>query len=259
MNIVSPNSASHPPSRQASTVGTVAGQTNPWPLRGFYLFLVSLVLFVSYFAIFRPITVLPRITLAPGFIFTNTAGESVTSEDFRGGLTLYSFSYTGCEAHDCPQSLADIEQAYEQLNQLAPSDIPVSLVTISLDPERDNTAVLSATEQALNLSPDASVAWHLLSGDALRTKSVVGGGLGMFYDQRPLAIDSDDSNDYFIRFEPKYVLVDGLGVIRAYYDEAIPDPAILERDLNLVLTEARNSEGLGRLGYEAAHLFVCYP
>ncbi len=116
--------------------------------------------------------------------------------------------------------------------------------------------MLSATKQELNLSPDAPVAWHLLSGDALRTKSVVGGGLGMFYDQRPLAPDSDD---YFIRFEPKYVLVDGLGVIRAYYDEAIPDPAILERDLNLVLTEARNSEGLGRLGYEAAHLFVCYP
>ncbi len=109
MNIVSPNSSSQPQPTPLQTVGNVAPQTSPWPLRGFYLFLVSLVLFVSYFAIFRPITVLPRITLAPGFIFTNTAEESVTSEDFRGGLTLYSFSYTGCEAHDCPQSLADIQ------------------------------------------------------------------------------------------------------------------------------------------------------
>lgn len=255
MNIASPNRATHPQS--TAPARNVATLHNPWPLRFFYLFLATVVLFISYFAIFRPITVLPRITLAPGFILTNTAGESVTSEDFRGGLTLYSFSYTGCEAHDCPQSLADIQLAYEQLNRVAPADIPLALVTISLDPERDNTAVLSHHKEALTLDPDAPVSWHLLSGDPLRTKSVIGGGLGMFYAPRPV---SENSDDYLIRFEPKYVLVDGLGVIRAYYDESTPDPAILERDINLVLAEVRNSEGLmGKLGYEAAHLFVCYP
>lgn len=255
MNIASPTRATHP--QTAASTGNVATSNNPWPLRFFYLVLASLALFISYFAIFQPITVLPRITLAPGFILTDTAGQSVTSEDFRGGLTLYSFSYTGCEAHDCPQSLVDIQAAYEQLNRVAPADIPLALVTISLDPERDTTAVLAHHKEALALDPDAPVAWHLLSGDPFRTKSVIGGGLGMFYAPRPV---DESSDDYLIRFEPNYVLVDGLGVIRAYYNEATPDLAILERDINLVLAEVRNSEGLmGKLGYEAAHLFVCYP
>lgn len=255
MNLAQTNTVQQPTTPATSSEARTA-QGNPWPLRAFYAFLAFLVVFVSSFAIFKPITVLPRITLAPGFIFEDTAGETITSEDFRGGLTLYSFTYTACESTgECPQSVADIRQVYDHLNRIAPDDYPVSLVTISLDPERDTTAVWAETEESLGLVEGAPVDWHFLSNDPLRTKSVVGGGFDVFYDKR----SETGSDDYFIRFEPQYVLVDGLGIIRAYYDDPVPSLDIITRDLDLVLTEARNSSGVARLGYEAAHLFVCYP
>lgn len=254
MNLAPTNTAQQPNEHIATEVST--SSKNAWLLRGFYLFLVLSVAVVSWFGIYKPITVLPRITLSPGYSFQDTAGASVTSEDFRAGITLYSFTYAGCEADKCPQSVAEIQQVYEVLNQNAPDDYQVSLVTISLDPEADNTAVLADLKAEARLAEDGPVAWHFLSSDALRTKSVVGGGFGMFYDKRPTAVDE---NDYFIRFEPRYVLVDGLGIIRAYYTDPVPDPDIIARDLDLVLTEARNSTGFAKLGYEAAHLFVCYP
>ena len=57
----------------------------------------------------------------------------------------------------------------------------------------------------------------------------------------------------------RYVLVDHLGIMRADYRTGVLDPALLVRDVNLLVEEAANSDGIARLGYEAAHLFLCYP
>jgi len=55
------------------------------------------------------------------------------------------------------------------------------------------------------------------------------------------------------------VLVDGLGIMRAEYRTGAPAPELIARDVNLLVKEAANSDGIARLGYEAAHLFLCYP
>jgi protein SCO1/2 len=47
--------------------------------------------------------------------------------------------------------------------------------------------------------------------------------------------------------------------MRADYRTGALDPTILVRDVNLLVEEAANSDGIARLGYEAAHLFLCYP
>ncbi len=47
--------------------------------------------------------------------------------------------------------------------------------------------------------------------------------------------------------------------MRAEYRTGALDPALLARDVTLLLEEAANSQGVVRLGYEAAHLFLCYP
>jgi protein SCO1 len=244
------------PHTNPDVVDAPTAKSRKWLLWGFYVVLALLVGVVAYIAIGRPITVLPRITVSPGYLFYDAGGEVVTSEDLRGAVTLYSFTYGGCERDGCGQSVADIGQAYEVLQAVAPADIPLALVTISLDPERDDTAVLTSLLQP-EPEPNQTVPWHFLRHDPTRTKAVVGGGFGLFYTPRPVAEGNPD--EYFIRFDPRYVLVDELGIIRAYYHQSVPDPAILARDVNLILTEARNSNGLGRLGYEAAHLFVCYP
>jgi protein SCO1/2 len=79
---------------------------------------------------------------------------------------------------------------------------------------------------------------------------VIGAGFGIFYQP--------DAAGGFT-FDPALVMVDGNGITRAIYKRNLPDIQTIERDLMLVVAEVKNSEGPGKLVYEAAHLFLCYP
>lgn len=226
------------------------------PQRWNWLYAVALVITLSIvaFNILRPITVLPRIAPSPGFALVDEAGQTVTSEDLRGNFTLYSFSYLDCD-DACPQSLADIDALRHHMGERLPAGTPLSFVTITLDPERDTVEQLGDT--VAQLAPDqAAFGWQLLTGDPLRTRYIVGGGFNVYYSdpQEPTA-DSPGR----ITFDPRYVLVDQLGIMRAEYRTGQLDPELLTRDVNYLINEAENSKGVARLGYEAAHLFLCYP
>jgi protein SCO1/2 len=211
------------------------------------LVLVALVLFVTL----QPVQVLPRMTLAPGYALIDQDGAPLTSEDARGAITLYNFTYTGCVAPACPETGTAMRAIHDRLHTLDTQGIPVRLVTISFDPERDTPAVMKAWAQALGAHPGH---WSVATGDPVALKNVIGGGFRAFYEQQP---------DGTFRFDPAWVLVDGNGIIRARYktgaQNAALDPEIVTRDLGLLTTEIANSTGPGRLAYEAAHLFLCYP
>lgn len=191
------------------------------------------------FVLFQPITVLPRIALAPGFGLQNGDGALVSNEDLRGTITLYSFGAAHCGS-DCGQTAADIAAVQQTL--AAAVTTPINLVTMALNEESPaDLAALGGTT--------GTVTWQWLTGDAQRMRYVVGGGFNLYYDQQGDSVD----------FEPRYVLVDSLGMIRAYYFTAQLDPALLLRDVNFLIEETRNSTGSKKLAYEAAHLFLCYP
>ena len=217
----------------------------------FYALITLAVGGVLAFNLFRPITVLPRIAIAPGFTFADERGALVNSGTLRGSFTFYTFTYTRC-AEACRQTPAQIADFHAALADLAPAGAPVQLVTISLDPQRDDPAALAAL--ADRVRPAGGLPWTFLVGGPLDTRAVVGGGFNMWYADRAAAGGEPD-----IAFDPRVFLVDQLGVLRAEYLTATPDLAIVARDLNLLLSEAANSDGVARLGYEAAHLFVCYP
>ncbi len=212
----------------------------------YWLLLLALpVLGALAFAVFQPIQVLPRIALAPGFAFTDQNGARLTSDDLRGKLVYYTFMYTHCEA-PCPQPVEGLKLIQETVDQSG-SGLPVEFVAISFDPQRDTPERLHQFAQEQGLDP---ARWHLISGDAAQLKNVIGGSFGAYYDQ------ADDGS---LRFDPMYVLVDGWGIKRAFYRTPMPDPARIARDIKLINQEAENSEGVNRLAYEAAHLFLCYP
>ncbi|MFN8475647.1 MAG: SCO family protein [Anaerolineae bacterium] len=219
-----------------------------WPLRIAYGLAALAVIAVLAFAIGKPLRVLPRISLSPGFAFTNQAGVVRTSEDYRGKMTLYSFGYTGCGA-GCPQTADQVAALRERLATGKPEGVDVALVTISVDPEHDTPEALARF--AAKYPGDASVPWDLLTGDPVRTKYTVGGGFGVYYDRK-----ADDPTA--LRFEPHFVLVDGWGIIRANYRTSQLDQNIVMRDLQSLADEARNSTGLAHVAYEAAHVFRCY-
>jgi len=216
------------------------------------LWYIALVLpFVAMlaFAFFKPILVMPRMGLGPGFSLVDHTGARLTNEDLRGQLVLYNFTYTGCVA-PCPATDTVMRRVQEQLPSMATQGLPVKLVTLSFDPVHDTVTQLHTYAARTGADVDR---WHFATGDATLLKYVIGGGFGVYYQANPA-----DAETAFT-FDPTFVLVDGAGIIRAKYRTATPDLAILQRDIELVAKEAIQSTGVARLAYEAAHLFVCYP
>lgn len=211
-----------------------------------YTLLASPLIALLAFVLIQPIKVLPRISLAPGFSFTDQEGNRLTNEDLRGSLTLYTFTYTNC-GEDCAQTGPSMKAIQDAIVDVDTGNIPVQLVTISFDPERDTPEALRAYAESLGADTGN---WHFVTGTPERLKNVIGGGFSTFYEQR---------EDGSFEFYPTFVLVDGWGIMRARYRTVAPDTEIIQRDLALLTKEINNSKGTSRFAYEAAHLFLCYP
>ncbi|NJN82430.1 MAG: SCO family protein [Caldilineaceae bacterium] len=201
--------------------------------------LVGLIAFV----IFQPIQVLPRISLAPGYSFVDQDGQRFSNEELLGKLVIYNFIYTRC-GEVCERSSAAMRDMQQMTRDVG---LPVEFVTISFDPEHDTPEHLRA--YAAKLDADTSN-WHFVTGDPTRLKNVIGNSFRTYYQAK------DDGS---FAFDPAFVLVDGLGVLRAKYRTATPDLETVHRDLGLIVEEVENSDGATRYVYEAAHLFLCFP
>lgn len=206
---------------------------------------------IMWFAIFQPILVLPRMGLGPGFALVDQAGQRLTNEDVRGQITLYNFTYTSCEA-PCPETTSAMTAIHQLIPQMNTRDIPVSMVTISFDPDRDTPEQLHSFAQRFidGAATAAGVPWYFVTGETMPLKYIIGGGFGAYYN---------DNEDGTFTFDPTFVLVDGAGIMRAKYRTATPDLEIIQRDIELIAKEAAESTGATKLAYEAAHLFLCYP
>ncbi|PID85362.1 MAG: hypothetical protein CSA11_05650 [Chloroflexi bacterium] len=202
-------------------------------------------LLLGWFTTVKPVVVLPRINLAPGFNLVDQNGDQISNEHMRGGIALYNFTYTDCDG-DCPQTTPLMAEIHEEIAQLETEGIPVHLVTMTINPDVDTIEKLAEYAAAYNANPKI---WHFATGSPVQIKSVVGGGFSTYYTPK----------DGEVKFDPAFMLVDGSGILRAEYRTAAPEKAILLRDINLLVEEAHNSSGPQRLAYEAAHLFLCYP
>ena len=204
------------------------------------------VIAIVAFATLQPIKVRPRMALAPAFALTDMNGERVTNEDMRGKLVLYQFTHIGCGERCAPLD-AVMRDFQDSLPIVNTSNLPVALATISFDPEHDTPARLQEHAAAVGANPDV---WRFLTGDPVQIKSVVGGGFKVYYNE-----EADGS----YKFDPTLVLVDGAGIVRAEYSLDTASTETLTRDFQLIVDEIMRSDGPGRLVYEAAHLFMCYP
>jgi protein SCO1/2 len=231
----------NPPIRVGSSASKKANTLKKYWLG--YGLLLLLGLGVLAFGIFQPIQVLPRISLSPGYALIDQNGKRLTNEDLRGHLVLYNFTYTAC-ASPCTQSMETMHTVQQQMAQINTRGLPVDLVTIAFDPAHDTTAQLQAFASKVEADTQH---WHFVSGEPAHLKNVIGGGFGVYYNRNP---------DGSFTFEPMFVLVDGVGIIRAKYHTAALDPALIQRDLQFMATEARNSQGAARVAYEAAPHFL---
>lgn len=200
------------------------------------------------FAIFRPIEVLPRMRLVPGFTLVNQNAKALSNEDLRGHIVLYNFTYT-----NCPEPCADISETMQTIQQSASEmdfkGIPFSMVTISFDPENDTPRVLKDYAESLDANPDI---WQFATLNNPRLlKTIVGGSFEAYYEEQ-----TDGSFD----FMPTYVLVDGWGIVRGQYayETLASTTERITRHIGVLAEEMAKSVGANKLLYETAHLFVCY-
>jgi len=213
-----------------------------------YVLIGLLVGGVVGFKVFQPIRVLPRIQLAPTFTLTDQTGASLTSGSLRGQLALYTFAYTRCGAA-CEAQWQTLREIHTRLPEAQLGEVPFNFIIVSIDAEHDRPAVLS--QFAASLGAEAKT-WRFVSAsDANRLKTLVGEGFGVYY--------SPHSSGAF-DFDPVFVLVDGLGVIRGEYryQTEAPNASRILRHLSMLAEEVRNSHGLTKYVYEAAHYFLCY-
>lgn len=210
-----------------------------------YTFLIFMAVAIISFVVFQPILVLPRINLAPGYALTDQFGNQLTSEQMRGQIVLYNFTFSNCQ--ECAPSNEVMAQVQNRLDEVSVTGIPVKMVSISVDPDHDTPEVLNQFAQSLGAQPEK---WIFATGSPTMLKSVIGGGFSLFYQQK-----DDGSFD----LDPGFMLIDGNGIMRAEYRTAVPEVDIIVRDIGLLIEESQNSKGAAKIGYEAAHLFLCYP
>lgn len=217
-------------------------------LYGLYSLTGIIVLSAIAFKVLQPIQVVPRIRLAPGFILVDQDGNNLTNEDLRGQFVLYNFRYTRCP-EPCSNLNQTMREIQTRINEAELGDIPMSFVTVSFDPEYDTPEVLKLYSKTIGA--DTSQWKFATSRDADLLKHIIGGGFEAYYDLQ-------DKGSYI--FDPKFVLVDGWGIIRGEYryQTLTPDTDRILRHIRVLADEVHNSEGTVSLAYEAAHFFLCY-
>ena len=214
--------------------------------RLWYLVVILPILAVISFAVFQPIQVVPRISLAPAYAFRDQNGARLTSEDMRGKLVLYTFTHSDCVA-PCASTTATLAALQPALANIDLDDVPLNFVSMVVDPDAATTETLQAMAAEYQA---VAGQWHFVSGEAEQLKNVIGAGFSTYY--------GEDANGK-LTVDPVFVLVDGWGIIRATYRTPNLSVERLTRDLELITKEIRNSKGVNHYAYEAAHLFMCYP
>jgi cytochrome oxidase Cu insertion factor (SCO1/SenC/PrrC family) len=106
---------------------------------------------------------------------------------------------------------------------------PVKMISVSVDPERDTPRVLAA--YAAKYEADGR-RWHFLTGQREQVIKLIRDGFHLSVAVLPT--DSDAAG--MIPHSPRFVLVDGGGQIRGYYDSReMLAMARLKNDLETLL------------------------
>jgi protein SCO1/2 len=186
--------------------------------------LVAALLVVAAAALFQQIRKPeppPVLSEVPEFSLINRDGRAVTLRDLAGAPWVADFIFTRCPA-TCPMMSARMAR----LNRDLPADLAVRLVSFSVDPEHDTPEVLARYAESFK-APDR---WLFLTGDRaeILELSEKGFKLGVAMELPPGTVAPEP-----IVHSTRFVLVDGEGRIRGYYD-AFDEESMerLERDLD---------------------------
>ena len=164
-------------------------------------------------ALLRPSAPPPeRLGALPDFTFTRQDGQPFGLAQLKGEPFVANFIFTRCPTI-CPvfsQKMARLQKQTEGQ--------PLALVSFSVDPNYDTPERLTAYATRFGANP---ARWSFLTGDYTRLQETVVGGFKIAMGRNGESEDDIPS----IFHGSHFVLVDGTGEIRGYYnsddDEAV--------------------------------------
>ncbi|MBI4115525.1 MAG: SCO family protein [Candidatus Omnitrophica bacterium] len=139
---------------------------------------------------------------APDFSLTERSGQTFVKESLVGKPWIADFIFTRCSGQ-CPMMSAHMQR----IQGLFPKETDLHLVSFTVDPNWDSPEVLSRYAERYSAEKDR---WLFLTGPKEEINRILKG----FF----LSSVDEDPNMHSIRF----ILVDGEGQIRGFYDAGDP-------------------------------------
>ena len=139
----------------------------------------------------------------PDFELVDQLGRSVTRDSLRGRPLVLAAIYSRCVG-PCPAISRGMQELQDELK-----DTDTLLVSISVDPEHDDPAVLASYAEGYGADPER---WLLLSGSEEEIYRLVREGLKM-------AVQRDDETDIgqAVTHSNRLAAVDAEGRLRGWY------------------------------------------
>jgi protein SCO1 len=159
---------------------------------------------------------LPRLGTLPEYSFTREDGSAFGSAQLRGHPYVANFIFTRCPTV-CPAFTRKMARVQKETDGLGPK---LQLVSFSVDPKYDTPERLAEYAHKHGANP---ARWSFLTGDYERLKDTVVNSFRISMGRENL----DESDVLAIFHGNHFVLVDGTGEIRGYYESA--DDEAVER------------------------------
>jgi protein SCO1/2 len=158
----------------------------------------------------RPVVGDPPMTLgqAPEFSLINRDGRMLTNSDLLGSPWVANFIFTRC-AISCPR----MTQRMFQLESLWSAELDTARVSFSVDPDYDTEEVLQTYAESWGIEDSR---WFFLTGEREIMKSIVMDGFKLALEMNPPPGSVSPGEP--ILHSTRFVLLDGVGAIRGYYD-----------------------------------------
>lgn len=180
-----------------------------------------------------PAEPLPVLGTIPDFTLTDQTGRTVGREDLLGAPWVADLVFTRCVLA-CPLMSTKMAALDRDLPPAggARGGAGARLVSISVDPEHDRPEVLADYAERYR----ASDRWLFLTGDREEIYRLAGEGMHLGFDPNPPLVPLEEGDNIF--HSNRFVLVDGLGRVRGYYDsESSEELELLRKDLLGLLEE----------------------
>ena len=155
----------------------------------------------------------PRMGALPDFRLDERSGRPLARADLRGRPWVADFIFTQCGGA-CPAMTARLARLRREI----PAD--VTFVSFTVDPVHDTPEVLA--RYAATFHADGS--WHFVTGAQKDLYDLSVGGFKLAAMEVPAGERAVGGDGPFLH-SSKFVLVDGEGVLRGYYDST-DEPAM---------------------------------